>query len=322
MHPRLIIAALIMCLALIGASSFMHLGNTGAGGDAYGVIAAPPEAGDAVTARQAILPHGIAERVHRGVANVLQLLIIAVALTAFVKRRQADHPPLFAPMAALAISLMLAFLGAWFGSPLRYPWIVVTNLTGGFALLALFWWLTLDMFAVSEGEVRGGGIRVPAVAALLTLMLAILSGAWTDAYYAALACPGLPDCQGQWLPGLKLWPGLLMPGVLDVDAHGKVVIDQAVAADIHIAHRICALAALLAIIRAGVRAWRQGGRIRVAGAASMVFASFQFALGVGLVLSGMSMMAATAHSLVAALLVISLLALIHRRFLGCARLHQ
>jgi len=316
MSPRLVVATLVMCVALIYVSSFMHLTNAGVGSpDSYGRIAVSSalKAGEAMTARHAILPHGIADRVHRAVANVLQILIIAVAFIAFLKRKAPDSPSLFVPMAALAVSLILAFLGAWFGSPLRYPWIMMTNLTGGFTLLALFWWLTLDMYAAPGGGARGaGGIRTLAITSLLVLIATIVLGAWTDAYYAALACPTLPDCQGQWLPGLKLWQGLSMVSALDVDAHGKVVIDHAVAADIHMAHRIGALAAFVVIFWLAIRSWFAGSRFRPLGGLLMLLLLIQTVSGIVAVTGSFTIMVVVGHNLLSALLVINILTLIHR----------
>jgi len=256
---------------------------------------------------------GISDRVHRAVANVLQILIIAAAFIAFLKRKAPDSPSLFVPMAALAISLILAFLGAWFGSPLRYPWIMMTNLTGGFTLLALFWWLTLDMYAAPGDKGGGaGGIRTLAITSLLVLIATIVLGAWTDAYYAALACPTLPDCQGQWLPGLKLWQGLSMVSVLDVDAHGKVVIDHAVAADIHMAHRIGALAAFVVIFWLAIRSWFAGSCFRPLGCLLMLLLLIQTVSGIVAVTGGFTIMVVVGHNVLSALLVINILTLIHR----------
>ncbi|MCF7821800.1 MAG: COX15/CtaA family protein [Mariprofundaceae bacterium] len=316
MSPRLVVATLVMCVALIFASSFMHLTNTGLGSpDSYGLIApgAVSEAGEATTAKHAILPSGIADRVHRGVANVLQILIVAVAFVAFRKRKEPDALPLFVPMAALGVSLILAFLGAWFGSPLRYPWIMMTNLIGGFTLLALFWWLALDVFASSGADSkRGDRVRTPAIMSLLVLIVAIVLGAWTDVYYAALACSTLPDCQGQWLPGLKLWEGLSMLGTLDIDAHGRVIIDQAVAADIHMAHRIGALAASAMIFWLAIRSWNAGSGFRPLGVLLLLLLLIQTVSGIVTVAAGLSVAVVVGHNLLSALLVINILTLIHR----------
>ncbi len=316
MSPRLVVATLVMCVALIYASSFMHLTNTGMGSpDSYGYIAASSvlEAGEAATAKHAILPSGIANRVHRGVANVLQILILAVAFIAFLKRKAPDSPSLFVPMTALVVSLTLAFLGAWFGSPLRYPWIMMANLAGGFTLLALFWWFMLDIYAAHEGDgKRGDRIRTLAIISLLVLIVAIVLGAWTDAYYAALACLTFPDCQGQWLPGLKLWEGMSMLGTLDVDLYGRVIIDQAVAADIHMAHRIAALAASVMIFWLATRSWNRGAHFRALGSLLLLLLLVQTVSGIVAVTAGLSVMIIVGHNLLSALLVINILTLIHR----------
>jgi len=145
-----------MCVALVHASAIMHLTNVGMSSPdwpgSYGLIAASGahsgmEAGNAGTAVAAITPVAVAERIHRAVASILQLLIIAVVAMAFLKHERSGSRRLLVPILALIISLFLAFLGVWFGSPLRYPWIMIINLLGGFALLGLFWWLTLDIYA-------------------------------------------------------------------------------------------------------------------------------------------------------------------------------
>ncbi|NIN35537.1 MAG: heme A synthase, partial [Gammaproteobacteria bacterium] len=62
---------------------------------------------------------------------------------------------------------------------------------------------------------------------LLILYIQISLGGWTSANYAALACPDLPQCQGEWMPpmdfreGFMLWRGLGVDyeyGVLEPDA--------------------------------------------------------------------------------------------------------
>jgi cytochrome c oxidase assembly protein subunit 15 len=315
MSARLIVVTLLMCVALIYASSFMHLTNTGIGSpDSYGLIAASTdmEAGKAMTARRAILPHGIADRIHRGIANGLQLLIITVVFIAVFKRRGGESQPLLTPILALVFSLILAFLGAWYGSPLRYPWIMIINLTGGMALFALYWWLTLDIYAPpAGGGGKAGKIRNMAVVALLVLVVDVVLGAWTDAYYAAQACTTLPDCQGQWLPGLKLWDGLSMLGTLDVDVHGKVIIDQAVAADIHMAHRIGSLVAFVVIFRLAIRAWSVGSRFRPVGGVLLLLLLIQTVSGIATVIGGLSVTVVAGHNLLSALLIVNILTLIH-----------
>jgi cytochrome c oxidase assembly protein subunit 15 len=145
---------------------------------------------------------------------------------------------------------------------------------------------------------------------LLVLIAEILLGAWTDAYYAALACTTFPDCHGQWLPGLNLWAGLPMLGTLNVDAYGKVIIDQAVAADIHMAHRVGALVAFAVIFWLVVKAWVVGARF--ASICLLLLLLIQTALGIATVMGNFSIMVVVCHSVLSALLIVSTLTLIHQ----------
>jgi len=322
MNPRLTVATLIMCMVLIHASSIMHLMNAGMGSpdwpDSYGLIAgdgatAGMEAGKAHTAVSAITPSATVDRVHRAVANILQLLIIAVVFSAFLKRKRSHlRQPLLVPVLALILSLFLAFLGAWYGSPLRYPWIMIINLTGGIALLALFWWLTLDIYAkpatLTETARR---LRPWTVAGLIIITIQITMGAWTDAYYAALTCTGLPGCPGADWSGSDLLRGLGLLGNLDVDASGKVITDHAVATSIHMVHRTWAGVTILYI---GWLAWRAialGGKLRLTGMTMLVVLAVQLGLGLAMVQFSMPVIFVVAHTVTAALLILSTLSLLH-----------
>jgi cytochrome c oxidase assembly protein subunit 15 len=319
MYRFVVLLTLATCLALIIISSLMHIGNVGIGSAdwpaSYGLIGEHGTAsGTSASTSSAILPPSVVDRAHRAVASFLQLLIIAVFVMT-LRQRKSSGLSISVPALALGLSLFLAFLGMWFGSPLRYPAVVILNLTGGIGLLALYWWLTLDTYASPRGKISSaGGIKTLAVATLLVLIAEILLGAWTDAYYAALACTTFPDCQGQWLPGLNLWNGLSMPGTLDIDTYGKVIIDQAIAADIHMAHRVGALAAFVVIVWLAVKAWVVGARF--ISAFLLLLLLVQTALGIATVTGNLSMMVVVSHSVLSALLVVGILTLIHHSYSG------
>jgi len=322
MNPRLIVATLLMCLALIHASAIMHLTNVGMGSPdwptSYGLIAETgiEQAGKPHTAIVAITPTAMADRIHRAVANMLALLIIAVVFLAFMQRKHASRhqrPPVRIPVLALILSLILAFLGAWYGSPLRYPWIMIINLTGGIILLALFWWLTLDIYAkpvpVTE-QVRR--LRPWAITGLMIIMIQVTLGAWTDAYYAALACTGLPGCPGVDWSMSDLLRGFGLLGSLSIDAAGKVITDQHAAAAIHMTHRIMAMVLLLFT---SVLAWKAialGGSWRSTGFMILFVVAAQIALGLMMIHFSMPIVFVVAHTVTAALLLLAILTLIYQ----------
>jgi len=320
---RLIVATLLMCLALIYVSAIMHLSNVGMGSPdwpaSYGIIAelGAGQAGQSHTAIAAITPTAMADRIHRAVANILELLIIAVVFLTLMRRKHAarhQKPPVLIPMLALILSLILAFLGAWYGSPLRYPWIMIINLTGGIMLLAMFWWLALDIYAkpvpLTETARR---LKPWAIGGLIIVTIQITMGAWTDAYYAALACTGLPGVD--W-SGSALLRGFGFLGSLDVDASGKVMTDHAVAASIHMTHRIMAL---LTALYVGWLAWKAivlGGKLRLMGMTMLIVLAVQLGLGLAMVQFSMPIIFVVTHTVTAALLVLSILSLVYHQTWG------
>jgi len=314
-YQFLVLFTLTICLVLIIISSLMHIGNVGIGSAdwpaSYGLIGEHGTAlGTSASTSSAILPAPLVDRAHRAIASFLQLLIIAVFVMA-LRQRKHSKLSISIPSLALGLSFFLAFLGMWFGSPLRYPVVVILNLTGGISLLALYWWLTMDIYAAKKNEVRViPEIKGLAVAALVVLIAEILLGAWTDAYYAAIACTTFPDCQGQWLPGLNLWAGLSMLGTLNVDAYGKVIIDQAIAADIHMAHRVGALVAFIVIGWLAVKAWVAGARLSAA--FLLLLLLIQATLGIATAMGNLTLMVVVCHSVLSALLVVGTLTLIHQ----------
>jgi len=318
---RLIVATLLMCLALIYVSAIMHLGNAGMGSPdwpaSYGLIAEleTGQAGQTHTAVAAMTPTAMADRIHRAIANILELLIIAVVFMTFMKRKHAPRhqkPPVLIPVLALILSLILAFLGAWYGSPLRYPWIMIINLTGGIILLAMFWWLALDIYSKPSSTDKARRLRLWAVAGALLVLLQIFLGGWTDAYYAALVCHTLPGCADVNWAMSDLLRGFGLLGNLDIDATGKVITDQAVAAAIHMMHRLFALITFLFV---GLLAWKalsSGGALRPGGFIILFVLLGQMILGLMMIQFSMPVVFVVAHTVTAALLLLAMLTLVHK----------
>ena len=105
-----------------------------------------------------------------------------------------------------------------------------------------------------------------------------------------------------------------MLGTLNVDMYGKVIIDQAIAADIHMAHRVGALVAFVVIAWLVVKAWIVGARLT--GAFLLLLLLIQTALGIATVMGNLTMMVVVCHSVLSALLVVSILTLIHHSYSG------
>ena len=88
---------------------------------------------------------------HRYLAGLLGLLIFALAALAVIHRREPGRR-LWLPLALALAVVGQALLGMWTVTLLLQPLVVVAHLLGGFAILALLWWLCLDRLFASPAE--------------------------------------------------------------------------------------------------------------------------------------------------------------------------
>lgn len=157
---------------------------------------------------------------------------------------------------------------------------------------------------------------IPRVYAKLVLtgaglaLVVVVLGAYVRLSDAGLGCPDWPGCYGRLLvpdgEAFVLWRGL------GIDYENGVLGDQARVA-IHVAHRLGAVltALLLAALAITAIAVRPTRAIMRAGRATLGLLGAQLALGVGNVVLSLPLAVATAHNGVAALLLLSLMTLLH-----------
>ena len=201
----------------------------------------------------------------------------------------------------------------WTVTLLLKPLIVMGHLLGGLTTLGLLLWLILEERR-RNADRRGASRAWPVVAGLVVLVCQIALGGWTSSNYAALACPDVPTCQGQWWPeqanfaeGFVLWRGLGINyefGVLD--APSRVAI--------HFTHRLGATADAHDSRQRGVVGQAPvSSRRRCAPPAALVLATvvLQVSVGVGIVWFGMPLPLATSHNGVAAMLLLTVINLLN-----------
>ena len=147
---------------------------------------------------------------------------------------------------------------------------------------------------------------------LLLLVIQLALGAWVSSNYAVLACAGFPTCNGSWWPAMDASRGFtFLRGLGEAGANGHLTFDALVA--IHMAHRICAVFVVLALMILSWRLWRgRGDASRRFGLAMALIALAQVATGLSTVILGWPMLAALAHSAGAAGLVFTLTTLLAR----------
>jgi len=248
--------------------------------------------------------------IHRYVATTLGLTIVGIAGLALANRRDARQP-VGLPLLLLGTVIFQGLLGMWTVTLLVKPLIVVAHLLGGLSTLGLAFWLILEARRTGTfGSRPARRVFVPALLALIVLICQIALGGWTSSNYAALACPDLPGCLGQWWPkqadfseAFVLWRGL------GVNYEGGVLDPEARVA-IHLAHRLGALITLLVMIVVGGRATRRevhGPVVVSAGWLVIAAVSLQMILGISTVWFGLPLWVATAHNGGAALLLLSVI---------------
>lgn len=323
-YAHLLYTAAILALVVIVMGAWVRLSDAGLGcpdwPGCYGSLVVPETEAHVGEEHRALLERPLdtgkawKEMIHRYAASTLGLIIIFIALFAWLNRRKPEQP-VAAPLFLLALVIFQGLLGMWTVTLLVKPLIVVAHLLGGMGTLALCFWLILQTRRHKTEQIGTGPRRASALAAagLVVLIGQIALGGWTSSNYAALACPDLPTCHGQWWPdnadfseGFVLWRGLGVDyefGVLD--APSRVAI--------HFAHRIGAIITLLFLAHISMFYWRRGKTqaSRHAGVIVFTMLTLQFILGLSVVWFGVPLAVASAHNGVAALLLLSMVNLNH-----------
>jgi cytochrome c oxidase assembly protein subunit 15 len=181
-------------------------------------------------------------------------------------------------------------------------------------ILSLLFWMLLER-SDENTQARSPALFPWVVAALVMLALQISLGGWTSANYAALACPDFPVCQGQWWPPMDFAGGFTFWHKPGMDYEGGILAGNARAA-IHMAHRLGAMISFLIIGTTALRALLEDNRpVGRLGLLLLSVLIVQLLLGISNVLLRLPLPVAVAHNAVAAVLLLTLVALLHRSIL-------
>ncbi|WP_019624801.1 COX15/CtaA family protein [Thioalkalivibrio thiocyanoxidans] len=328
--------AFVLTLVVIVLGVYVRLSDAGLGcpdwPGCYGRLLAPtqPEVVEQANLAFPERPVDVAkawkEMVHRYAAGLLGLVVLALAVLAW-RTRHRPGQPVAGPILLLALIVFQSLLGMWTVTLQLKPVVVMAHLFGGFATLLLLWHLILvtrdlrrhpaatpePRWAAPQARTTRRPPRrwLPHVAALATLVLVaqIALGGWTSANYAALACPDLPQCQGQWWPEADFREAFVLWRGTDTDYEFGVLEAPARTA-IHMAHRIGAVTtvALLGGLTVFLL-WRGDRRTRVLAGVALVLLLAQAGLGISNVLYQVPLPVAVTHNAMAALLLLAMFTL-------------
>jgi cytochrome c oxidase assembly protein subunit 15 len=319
---RFVLAALAFGFVVVALGAYTRLADAGLGcpdwPGCYGFLTVPVSETRIETA-EARFPDAPVETVkawwemiHRYFAGVLGLLILGIAAISVLARRRdatAEPLPVRLPIALLVLVICQAAFGAWTVTLKLWPQIVTAHLLGGFTTLSLLWLLALRLGIGSHWNVSRA-LRIHAGAALALVVLQIALGGWVSSNYAALACHDFPTCHGEWWPAMDLSAGFDLAQTIGPNyLGGELESDARVA--IHYTHRLGALVILIVVGALAMRMFRE--RSPLAMPLALVLA-LQLTLGIMNVVLVLPLGIATAHNVVCAGLLLTLVAVNYRAF--------
>lgn len=322
-YKRLIGFTLVLTFALIMLGAYVRLTDAGLGcpdwPGCYGTLSpfhAKEDIARAVAEQGG--EHGPVsmgkawrEMVHRYFAKLLGLLCIGIAVVAWRRREVLKQSPTL-PIALVGVVVLQGIFGMWTVTLLLKPAIVTGHLIGGLLTLSLLLWLWLRQTG-RPGYVDAepvAALHAPALLGLALVSAQIFLGGWTSTNYAALACPDLPTCRGQWWPPMDFANAFHFVRELGRTGDGELLSHEALTA-IHMMHRLGAIAVALFV---GWLAWRVRNTdgLRALGGALLVVLVAQLLLGLSNVYFSLPLWVAVVHNGGAALLLGLLVVLLFR----------
>jgi len=308
----------VLALIVIVLGAYTRLSDAGLGcpdwPGCYGKLIVPEQV-DAGNEHLSVRPLEQAkawkEMVHRYAASTLGFLIFIIVLMSWTKSSLSKMRGFTTALFALVI--FQGMLGMWTVTLLLKPVIVMSHLLGGLTILSLLCWTVLRQQSQLGTFVSVGNRKLLplAITALVVLVLQISLGGWTSSNYAALACPDFPTCQGVWWPNMDFNEGFILWRGLGIDYEGGVLLGSARTA-IHMAHRLGAIIAFFTIFYVAIQAVRSGMKpLKLTGIVALLLLLIQVSLGIANIKFSIPLPVAVAHNGVAALLLLSLVALLH-----------
>ncbi len=318
-------AAVAVAVLLLGA--FTRLVDAGLGcpdwPTCYG-HALWPETGEEIKAANEAFPDAPVEldktwpeMVHRYFATSLGLFTIAIAVIAVRKRKQGH--PVKLPLFLLAFIILQGMFGMWTVTLKLWPQVVTGHLLGGFTTFSLLWLLRQRLSGLqwqlnANDLAWAKAIRPWAIAGLVVVSVQIALGGWTTSNYAAVACPDLPTCQAQWLPEMNFAEGFNLTQHIGPNYLGGTMDNESRIA-IHFSHRIGAIITFISILLLSLSLLRQqSSKVVNMGKLLLAVLCLQVALGLGNVYFHFPVSVAVAHNIVGAMLLITMVTLLHRLY--------
>lgn len=318
---RLALFASFFSLCVIALGAFTRLMDAGLGcpdwPGCYGHLVVPA-VNEVMHSSYSALPlvsyKAWAEMVHRYFVGGLSLLILViVSLIVSCKLLRTRLNLLLAVFLCLLVSYQI-LLGQWTVTLKLMPIIVTQHLLGGFFILSTLWAIYLNnrVLHLKIQSFKSNGLFFFASIGLVLVLVQIFLGAWTSTNYASLSCPDFPFCS-------RLHPLVAMQfkeaftlHVAQLNYEGGVL-QESVRQTIQMTHRYGALIVftyLMVFVAFASFALRSQPSLLKPLYSVLALLFVQIALGITNAMFHLPLAVAISHTLVAALLVITLLTFI------------
>lgn len=321
---RLTCFACILTFFIVVLGAYVRLSDAGLGcpdwPGCYGHLGVPDSHSEVQVANEAYPERPVEahkawkEMIHRYFASSLGLIIITLAVLGWRNRLKGDkQQQVILPFILVFMVCFQGALGMWTVTLLVKPLIVTLHLLFGLITLSLLFLMALkhkrQHTPPASHPPTSRAFRRFALAGLLVVFAQIFLGGWTSTNYAALHCPDLPTCQGQWWPETDFAEAFTLVREIGVDYEGGVL-DNTGRVTVHVTHRIGAVVTLLLIISLAIASMKQASPpVRKTGMLMLALVLLQFGLGLANIVLHLPIGIAVAHNGGAALLLLSLVAL-------------
>lgn len=322
LYKKVLAFSLLLALVVIVLGAYTRLSDAGLGcpdwPGCYGHLTVPEDASNSGFERPLEPAKAWAEMIHRYVAGTLGLVILLIFLMAAFSREIRKWNGVFLPFVLLCTVIFQALLGMWTVTKLLSPVIVTAHLIGGFTTLALLWLLWLKnsspKLSTRYGQDQRAltGIKLWAMGALLVVIVQVILGGWTSTNYAAVACgTSFPECHGSLWPEADFEQGFAISAQMQEGVDYEFgILDSPARTAIHITHRAGALVVLFVVgLLSLFLLFKSTVSLGLLPGVTLLLLAVQWTLGILNVVLALPLAVATAHNLVAALLLLALIGL-------------
>lgn len=245
------------------------------------------------------------EMVHRYAAGVLATLIFFIGIYSIRLRQRGYKISWQLPLLLMALVIFQAALGMWTVTWKLLPIVVMGHLLGGVLLFS-----SLTCLRMQWANFLTNGLsrwRLWIALGLGIVFCQIALGGWVSSNYAGISCIGFPQCNGQWLPTLKLAQGFNLVSPVGENYQGGLL-ESDIRVTIQFIHRLGAIFTAVYVLALSFALLLKCPykMLRWLAGMAIFLVLVQFALGVLNVIYLLPLSVALAHNGIAAILLATL----------------